>query len=152
MSLDGRQRHVLVVNDTQEILDLFREILEDEGYRVSLYSYAIRDLSEIEARDPDLIILDFMIGGEDYGWQLLQKMKMNRATASIPVIVCTAAITLARQLEGHLKEKRVGVVIKPFDIDDLLREIEVVWAVLETTASEPSEPVASEPGTESTRT
>lgn len=136
MSLNGRQRHVLVVNDTQEILDLFREILEEEGYRVSLYSYAIRDLSEIEAKDPDLIILDFMIGGEDYGWQLLQKMKMNRATASIPVIVCTAAITLARELEGHLKEKGVGVVIKPFDIDDLLCEVRAAWTGLVSSATE----------------
>lgn len=128
MSLNGQSRHVLVVNDTQEILDLFREILEEEGYRVSLYSYAFRDLGEIEAQNPDLIILDFMIGGEDYGWQLLQKMKMNRATASIPVIVCTAAISLVRDLEGHLKEKHVGLVVKPFDIDDLLREIDVAWA------------------------
>lgn len=136
MSPDGRQRHVVVVNDTQEILDLFREILEDEGYRVTLYSYAFRDVSEIEAHDPDLIILDFMIGGEDYGWQLLQKMKMNRATASIPVIVCTAAVSLVRDLEGHLKEKRVGVVVKPFDIDDLLREIEVAWAHLDPQPSQ----------------
>ncbi len=127
MGSDAQQRHVLVVNDTQEILDLFREILEEEGYRVSLYSYAFRDLSEIEAQQPDLIILDFMIGGEDYGWQLLQKMKMNRGTSGIPVIVCTAAVTLVRQLEGRLKEKRVGIVVKPFDIDDLLREIDAIW-------------------------
>jgi DNA-binding response OmpR family regulator len=127
MSLEAQPRHILVVNDTQEILDLFREILEEEGYRVSLYSYAMRDLGGIEAKQPDLIILDFMIGGEDYGWQLLQKLKMNRATAQIPVIVCTAAVQLVRQLEGHLKEKAVGVVIKPFDIDDLLREIDAVW-------------------------
>ncbi|MDQ3411170.1 MAG: response regulator [Chloroflexota bacterium] len=128
MDQNARQRHVLVVNDTQEILDLFREILEDEGYRVSLYTYAFRDLGDILKQKPDLIILDFMIGGEDYGWQLLQKMKMNRETARIPVIVCTAALGLVRQLEGHLKEKSVGIVVKPFDIDDLLREINAVWA------------------------
>jgi DNA-binding response OmpR family regulator len=139
MSLEAQPRHVLVVNDTQEILDLFREILEEEGYRVSLYSFTIRDLAEIEAKQPDLIILDFMIGGEDYGWQLLQKLKMNRATAKIPVIVCTAAVQLVRQFEGHLKEKAVGVVIKPFDIDDLVREIEAVWA------STPHVPAAAGP-------
>ena len=38
MSTVARQRHILVVNDTVEILDLFREILEEEGYRVSLFS------------------------------------------------------------------------------------------------------------------
>lgn len=124
----GRQRHIMVVNDTQEILDLFREILEEEGYCVSLYTYTFRDLDDILRQQPDLIILDFIINGEDHGWQFLQKMKMNRQTAKIPVIVCTAALGLVRQLEGHLKEKNVGIVVKPFDIDDLLREIDAMWA------------------------
>src|SRR5580765_7160562 len=81
---------ILVVNDTQEILDLFQELLTEEGYEVVLYSYGIEDLSEIERVKPDLIILDHIIGGEAVGWQMLQKLKMKRSTATIPVIVCTA--------------------------------------------------------------
>jgi CheY-like chemotaxis protein len=117
------RRHILVVNDTQEILDLFRDILEEEGYRVSLYSYAINDLAEIKGIAPDLIILDFIIGGEDTGWQLLQKLKMDRRTMPIPVIVCTAAIRLVQELEGRLRAKNVGVILKPFDIDDLVTQV-----------------------------
>ena len=116
-------RHILVVNDTQEILDLFREILEEEGYRVSLYSYAVQDISEVKEIRPDLVILDFIIGGEALGWQMLQKMKMTRDTMDIPVICCTAALGLVRELEGHLRTKNVGVVLKPFDIDDLLEAV-----------------------------
>lgn len=116
-------RHILVINDTQEILDLFRDILEEEGYRVSLYSYAFQDISEVREIRPDLVILDFIIGGEAHGWQMLQKMKMTRDTMGIPVIVCTAALSLARELEGHLRAKNVGVVLKPFDIDDLLEAV-----------------------------
>jgi len=119
----ARQLHVLVVNDTPEILDLFREILEEEGYSVTLYSYAFRDLDDIKRDRPDLIILDFIIGGEDRGWQLLQKLKMDQATATLPVVVCTAAIRMVRDLEGHLKAKNVAVVLKPFDIDDLVIEV-----------------------------
>jgi CheY-like chemotaxis protein len=133
----AQKRHILVINDTQEILDLFREILEEEGYRVSLFSYAFRDLDEIKQGSPDLIILDFIIGGEDYGWQLLQKLKLDRATATIPIIVCTAAVRLVRELEGHLKEKGVGIVLKPFDIDDLLREVNDRWAQLKEDAERP---------------
>lgn len=132
-------RHILVVNDTQEILDLFRAILEEEGYRVSLSTFTFRDLDAIIGLQPDLIILDFMVGGEDYGWQLLQKAKMHRATARIPIIVCTAAVQLVRQLEGHLKEKGVGIVIKPFEIDDLLREINSIWATIPATATTPDD-------------
>jgi CheY-like chemotaxis protein len=111
---------ILVVNDTQEILDLYRDILAEEGYSTALYSYAIRDLDEIKRVAPDLIVLDFIIEGEAHGWQLLQKLKMDRATAKIPVVVCTAAIGLLRELGGHLRAKHVLAVPKPFDIDDLL--------------------------------
>ncbi len=127
--------HIVVVNDTQEILDLFRDILEEEGYRVSLYSYAFQEVDEIHSLLPDLVILDFVIGGEAHGWQLLQKMKMTRETMSIPVIVCTAALQLARELSGHLKAKSVTVVLKPFDIDDLLRAVASSLATPNTTAS-----------------
>jgi DNA-binding NtrC family response regulator len=121
----NQQRHIVVVNDTQEILDLFRDILEEEGYRVSLYSYAFQDIAEIQELQPHLVILDFVIGGEAHGWQLLQKMKMTRDTMDIPVIVCTAALQLARELGGHLKAKNVAVVLKPFDIDDLLKTVAI---------------------------
>ncbi len=132
-----RQRHIMVINDTQEILDLFREILEEEGYRVTLYSYAFRDLDEIKQDLPDLLILDFIIGGEAQGWQMLQKLKLDRTTEMIPVIVCTAAVTLVRELEGHLKEKGVGIILKPFDIDDLLRQVNASWNHLGDDAAHP---------------
>jgi DNA-binding response OmpR family regulator len=117
--------HILVINDTQEILDLFQELLEDEGYRVSLYSYAFKDVKEIQSLQPDLVIIDFIIGGEAHGWQMLQKMKMNRDTAKIPIIVCTAAVQLVKELEGHLTSKNVRIVLKPFDIEDLLTEVRI---------------------------
>jgi DNA-binding response OmpR family regulator len=113
----------MVVNDTQEILDLFREILTDEGYEVALYSYAIQDLDEVERVKPDLIILDYIFNQEQIGWQMLQKLKMRRSTEAIPVIVCTAAVRQAHEMEGYLQSKGVGLVLKPFHIDDLLRAI-----------------------------
>ena len=83
---------VLVINDTQEILDLFRELLEGEGYQVDTFTYGIRDMEEVKRINPQLIILDYLIGAEETGWQMLQKLKMTRATAGIPIIVCTAAL------------------------------------------------------------
>lgn len=123
---DRQRSLVLVVNDTQEILELFQEILEEEGYDVILSSYGFQEVTGIREIDPDLIILDFIIGGEEQGWQLLQKIKMTRQTRDIPVIVCTGAVRMAKELEGHLTAKGVGLVLKPFDIDDLLLEVNKV--------------------------
>jgi DNA-binding response OmpR family regulator len=123
---------IMVINDTQEILELFEEILREEGYEVVLYSQAIQDMSEIERIKPDLIIVDYIFGGERTGWQLVQKLRMRRATAKIPLIICTAAVKEVREIEGFLRMKGIGLVAKPFDIDDLL---EAIKTALQTAGS-----------------
>jgi len=119
----SRPLRIMVINDSIEILDLLRDILESEGFEAVTYSYALRDLVEVKQVKPDLIILDLLIGSEDFGWQFLQKLHLDPETATLPVVICTAAVSTVRDLEGHLHEKGVGVVLKPFDIDDLLEEI-----------------------------
>jgi CheY-like chemotaxis protein len=123
-------RHIFVINDTVAILELFRSILEDEGFQVSTDGFSIElveMLDRVKASGPDLIILDFVILDEGKGWQFLQLLKMDRATKEIPVIVCTAAAKLVEELQMHLDAMGVVVVLKPFDIDHLLEEIEKVW-------------------------
>lgn len=120
---------ILVVNDTQEILELFRTLLEEEGYEVILAGFPIQQISDIEQIKPDLIILDFVFGDQKTGWQMLQMLKMKRSTAVIPVIVCTAALDLVREQEGYLVSQGVHVVFKPFDIDHLS---EVVRQVMQS--------------------
>ena len=115
----GRQR-ALVVNDTQEILELFEEILEGMGFEVVLMSYAPRELDRVREVKPDLVILDFLMGDRELlGWQLLQKLKMDRRTDSIPIIVCTAAVKAVEEQQGYLTEQGVVVVLKPFNVDQL---------------------------------
>ena len=114
---------ILVVNDTQEILELFRMILESEGYEVILAGFPVQQIRDVEAINPDLIILDFVFGDQKLGWQMLQMLKMQRSTATIPVIVCTAALDLVREQEGYLVSQGVHVIYKPFDIDHLITNV-----------------------------
>lgn len=120
---------VLVINDTQEILDLFNEILKEEGYEAVLSGFPTREISDVEAIAPDLIILDLVFGGEKTGWQMLQMLKMKRSTASIPVIICTAALETVREQEGYLMSQGVHVIYKPFDLDHL---IEIIKQAMES--------------------
>lgn len=119
-------KRILVVNDTQEILELFKDILSDEGYEVELRSFAIRELDEIRKVAPDLIVLDYLMNGEDAGWQTLQKLKMTTDLCDIPVVVCTAASNRVKEMEGHLKEMNVSVVLKPFNIDHLVAAVDTM--------------------------
>ncbi len=116
-------KHILVINDTQEILDLFRMILEEEGYQVTVLGFAVEDLRKIIDIAPDLVILDLVFDREYFGWQTLQKMKMHRETEKIPVLICTAEIRKAQEIQGYLTEKGVGMLLKPFDIDELISQV-----------------------------
>jgi CheY-like chemotaxis protein len=118
--VDKRRKRALVVNDTQEILELFEDILEGLGFETVLMSYAPRELERIREVEPDLIVLDFLMGDRELlGWQLLQKLKMDRALALIPIVVCTAALKAVQEQQGYLTEQGVIIVLKPFMVDQL---------------------------------
>jgi CheY-like chemotaxis protein len=118
---DGAARHILVVNDTEEILELFRDIIEGMGHNMTAMSFAPDDLAHIVKLRPDMVVLDlvFKTSSEPQGWQLLQKLRMSPETETIPVIVCSAATDQVREQEGWLTAKGIKVVLKPFTVDDL---------------------------------
>jgi DNA-binding response OmpR family regulator len=119
--MTSRKKRVLVINDTKEILELFRDILADEmGFDVTMMTYAPDELSRILEERPDLVIVDFILGDRELqGWQLLQKMRMHPQTESIPIIACTAAVRQVRESETYLMEQGIEVVMKPFTIAQL---------------------------------
>ncbi len=124
---DQEQRHILVINDNVGILELFQAMLEDEGYRVTTDGFTVEMLEMLERvkdEQPDLIVLDFIVLDEGKGWQFLQMLKMERKTRHIPVIACTAAAKMVEELQVHLDDMGVKVVLKPFDIDNLLAAID----------------------------
>ena len=139
-------QHILVVNDTEEILDLFRDIIEGLGHRMTAWSFSPDDLAKVTEIAPDLIILDLMLGPTELqGWALLQKLRMSPPTEAIPVIVCTAATNWVREQEGWLAANAVKVVMKPFKVKHLEHaigqalELPAVTASAELTEHERSE-------------
>jgi CheY-like chemotaxis protein len=134
-------RHVMVINDTPQILALFDELLGEAGYRVTTDRFTVesdRLLADVKERAPDLIILDLVIGNEGLGWQFLQMLKMDRDTREMPIVICTAAVRQVQELQSHLDEMGVAVVLKPFDIDHLLTV--VAGRLADQLAERPAEP------------
>ena len=126
----SNSKHVLVVNDTEEILDLFRDILENMGHRMTAWSFSPDDLAKVTEIKPDLIILDLMLGPTELqGWALLQKIRMTSATEDIPVVVCSAATNWVREQEGWLAANAVKVVLKPFKVAQLEHAVEHALAL-----------------------
>jgi CheY-like chemotaxis protein len=121
----AEQAHILVINDTQEILDLLQELLDDAGYRVTT-SLAVLDVEKIKALEPDLMVQDLLFAGtQETGWHFLTLVRLEPALARIPLILCTAAVQVVKDedMAAHLRNLGVTVVLKPFNIEDLLETI-----------------------------
>src|SRR5918996_1288994 len=92
MSADGRHPHILVINDTQEILDLLQELLEEEDYRVTT-SLALLDVAKVKTLAPDVIVQDLLFEGmQETGWKFLTLVRLDPDLARIPIVLCTAAV------------------------------------------------------------
>jgi CheY-like chemotaxis protein len=114
---------IMAINRAKEMLELYHSLLTDEGYEVFVFTFGPTDLKEVTRVKPDVLILDVPPGENNVGWELMQKVRLQRATANIPVIFCTTQVKLMQEMEGFLATKRIAVVIKPFDIADLLSAI-----------------------------
>lgn len=125
MTKQEKPKHVLVVNDTEEILELFTQILHYEaGYEVTTSSFQPHMIDFIKETRPDLIISDHVFGEEKIGWQFIQRLKMDRETLHTPVIICSGAVRELKEIEGYLQSKNISVLFKPFDVDELLMLVE----------------------------
>ncbi len=102
---------------------MYTELLSEEGYEVFNHLAAFQDLDTIRSIRPDLLILDYMINGELVGWRILQMLKMSSDLANIPVIICTAANQKVKEMESHLLSKGAYIVLKPFDIYELIETV-----------------------------
>ena len=119
-----RRPHILVMNDDQPVLDLFQELLEEEGYRVTT-SIHMLDMEKVRNLAPDVIVQDIMFEGGSKGWPFITMARMDRQLRTVPIILCTAAIRTVEPMLERLTAQHVLVIYKPFQLDELLTMITV---------------------------
>lgn len=135
---------IMVINDDQDILDLYATLFSDEGYEVITSKLAFEHPAAVEMRRPNIVILDLKFGTQLEGWKMMQKLRLYRPTAQLPIIVCTAAVREAREQEDHLRSEGIGIVYKPFAIDNLLLAVRQMLAVAEAVQATQADGVACE--------
>ena len=120
-----RRPRISVVNDNAEFLELMSAILdEDAGYDVSLFKGEVVEISELAASEPDLIIVDLLLGGAS-GWEIVTLARSDERLESVPIIVCSADVTALRDRESDLDRiGNVRVLAKPFAIDEITELVE----------------------------
>ena len=118
------RQHVFVINTAPEVLDLIRELLQDERYNVTTTNFVPQTFDQIAALHPSLLIIDLAVG-ERAGWDLLDELRGDAQTNGIPVIVVsTNQRLLDRAREEQVRSGSRHFVVKPFDIAELLEATE----------------------------
>lgn len=80
------QDHVLIIEDDQRLAELTREYLEANGFQVTLEADGAKGVDRILTLQPDLVILDLMLPGED-GLAICRRVRPNFAG---PIMMLTA--------------------------------------------------------------
>jgi CheY-like chemotaxis protein len=122
---EGGRARIALINDDTTFLSLMRDLLgSSEGYEVLVCKEGNQAYEFVKEHQPDLVLLDIRMGGEESGWTILELITLDPKTRAIHVIVCSAAISELQEHEPLLQRLRVTVLPKPFDLDMLLEKIE----------------------------
>jgi two-component system sensor histidine kinase/response regulator len=117
--MDDFQPTILVVDDTEDNLDLLEFALKRKPVKM-LRAGSGRECLLIAAQDqPDVILLDIQMPEMD-GFETLKNLRSSKKTAGIPVIFLTAQRKDAMSIEQGLSLGADEYLTKPIDIDELL--------------------------------
>jgi DNA-binding response OmpR family regulator len=112
---------ILVIEDEQQIVEICRDYLLADGFRVISASDGQAGLNLAQTSQPSLILLDLMLPGMD-GIEICRRI---REKSKIPIIILTARHREADKLEG-LETGADDYITKPFSPREMIARIHTV--------------------------
>lgn len=82
-------KKILLIEDDVHSANVFKTILQKEGYELEVATTGQDGLSMVKSNPPSLVILDIMLPGGMNGFDVLEDMKRSPDTAKIPVLILT---------------------------------------------------------------
>ncbi|NOZ95527.1 MAG: response regulator [Acidobacteria bacterium] len=120
---------ILVVDDELDVLETVTYRLEQAGHEVETSADGIQALGMVRAEQPDLLILDVMLPGEN-GYRVAHYLREDESAGvyprRLPIILLTARDLSAEPDREKMFMNFSGadrVIYKPFDLDDLVRQV-----------------------------
>ncbi|MBF0595190.1 MAG: response regulator [Candidatus Omnitrophica bacterium] len=130
---------ILIVDDEEDLREMLQFKFEAEGYAVATASNGMEGLEKLLTIKPDLIVLDMnmpRMGGIEF----YNKICGNDSRPKYPVLVLTARANL----ESLFKDFAIdGFMTKPFDVDQLVKEVGLIIRKYRPVESERHLPVKS---------
>jgi len=113
--------YILVVDDDPEIRELLAHFLREHGFQVAVAGDGREMFAQLHKGDPDLVVLDLMLPGED-GLSLCRRLSREN---HLPIIMLTAVAEEADRIVG-LEMGADDYLTKPFNPRELLARIRAV--------------------------
>ena len=126
------QHEILVVDDTPASLQLLTKILTDHGYRVRPASNGLLALRSVDAKAPDLILLDVKMPDLD-GFEICRRLKADERSRDIPVLFISALGETVEKVKGF-EIGGLDYITKPFETEEVLARVKIHLRLSELTA------------------
>lgn len=117
------ENKILVVDDEETLCEALRFNLETAGYAVDV-AHSAEEALAFDLSGYSLVLLDIMMG-EISGVRMARMMKESKATASVPIIFCTAKDTEEEMIAG-LDMGADDYITKPYSIKNVLARVRSV--------------------------
>ncbi len=118
MPLSGE---VLIVDDTPENLQVLSAILRAEGLNARLAPHGAFALASVQARLPDLVLLDVHMPGLD-GFETCRRLRDDPATCAVPVLFLSASDT-AEERVAAFTAGGLDFISKPFNAAEVVARV-----------------------------
>jgi DNA-binding NtrC family response regulator len=114
------QKRILAVDERSDLCNLVKVVLEDDGYEVLLRGTPFRNIAEIEALHPDLILLAPRDVVDCVGRQTLHLLRHH----SIPILVLVREPEYVLEQDRECAGKHTTFTQSPGNIDDLIAVVQ----------------------------
>ena len=115
---------IYIVEDDVNIREIERYALKNSGYEVEEFECGADFFKRLEHKIPALILLDIMLPNED-GLDILTKIRSNKDTARVPIIMVTAKTSELDKVKG-LDLGADDYISKPFGIMELISRVKAL--------------------------
>jgi two-component system phosphate regulon response regulator PhoB len=115
---------ILLVDDEPDIREVMRFALEGSGFRVLEAGHADEARKLMQAEDPDLLLLDWMLPGRS-GLELALQLKQNPKTRATPIIMVSARGEEEDRIRG-LETGADDYIAKPFSPREMVARVNAV--------------------------
>jgi two-component system, OmpR family, alkaline phosphatase synthesis response regulator PhoP len=114
-------QRIQIIEDDRDIAELVRRYLEKAGFTVEVNASGRDGLAALNARPPDLLVLDLMLPHLS-GAEICRAARATPATALIPIIMLTARAEEAERIAG-LEIGADDYIAKPFSPNELVARV-----------------------------